>query len=113
MGLDKPYEYYYWSDSFNDLTGETSPELSAWQVGNMTGKAYSHYGLKETYNGKMLYMSRFIFELASYREATMQSFDLTEKELYNFLDTMNLLTEQVTLGGPDKLYSVQDIIFGY
>lgn len=71
MGLDKPYEYYYWSDSFNDLTGETSPELSAWQVGNMTGKAYSHYGLKETYNGKMLYMSRFIFELASYREATM------------------------------------------
>lgn len=55
----EPYEYYYWSTNFNDLTGKISPPLSAWQVGNITGKAYSHYGLMETYNGKMLYMARY------------------------------------------------------
>lgn len=57
--FDKPYEYYYWSQNFNDLTGKTTPPLSAWQVGNITGKAYSHFGLMETYNGKMLYKSRY------------------------------------------------------
>lgn len=71
MGLDRQYEYYFWSDLYNDLTGETAPELSAWQVGNMTGKAYSHYGLKETYNGKMLYMARTIFGYDDYLQATL------------------------------------------
>jgi len=38
-----------------ELKNLTTPLLSPWQVMNITGEYYSHFGIYDTYNAKLLY----------------------------------------------------------
>jgi len=42
-----------------------------------------------------------------------ETYSLTKEQLWNFVDTLSLQTEQLTLGGPNKDYSLGDLMFGY
>ena len=48
-----------------------------------------------------------------YLSATAVAFSMNNTELYDFIGTLEVLTEQVTLGGLSAIYALGDTIFGY
>jgi hypothetical protein len=92
-GIDSNSEYFYYSQ-YNLLYGHDAPELSSWQVGNMTHSSYNYFGLDNSFNAKHLYyLYTTLYDSApyDYMNAVTSIWDLTTKELYNYMTTMDCM----------------------